>query len=129
MSQKIKDQLYSTTLAVSINNLEWNIPSKFSVGASIQTFEVGYNRLNREASKASCKVLLCSVSYPWKQQKLMTQFLSALPNLQVFIFHSNNFYYGLFISSSSRSSWFPWAMRILEISDTKFTGSLSPSII
>ncbi|KAJ4907251.1 receptor like protein 24 [Raphanus sativus] len=90
------------------NNLEGSLPDNFYVNASVQTLDVGRNKL---VGKLPRSLLNCS-----------SLKLKALPTLQVFILRSNEFYGS--ISPPDQGPLGFSELRILEISDNNFTGSL-----
>ncbi|KAF8108771.1 hypothetical protein N665_0104s0086 [Sinapis alba] len=97
------------------NNMEGSIPDNFYTCPSLQTFDVGYNQLTGKHSKISSKFLISTFPF-W---------LKALPNLQVLILCSNTLF-GPISPPHKGPLEFP-ELRILEISDNKFSGSLPPT--
>nr|ACB59218.1 leucine-rich repeat family protein [Brassica oleracea] len=106
------------------NNLEGTIPETFIVGSSIRTLDVGYNSVigNFPRSLLNCSSLefLRSDNNPIKDT--FPFWLKALPKLQVLTLSSNKFYGP--ISPPHQGPLRFLQLRILEISDNKFTGSL-----
>ncbi|KAH0886673.1 hypothetical protein HID58_062769 [Brassica napus] len=96
-------QCLSNLTAVSLrkNNLEGNIPEAFYTGASLQTLDVGHNLLTGKLPRSllNCSSLELLVVDHNMIEDTFPFWLKALPNLQ---------------------------LRIFEISDNKFTGSLPP---
>ncbi|KAG2327760.1 hypothetical protein Bca52824_010488 [Brassica carinata] len=109
------------------NNLEGSIPDKFHARSSLQTLNFGYNRLAGKLprSLANCSSLQFLSVDNNKIEDMFPFWLKTLPNLQVFILRSNKFY-GSMSPHDQGPLGFP-ALRILEISDNKFTGKLPPS--
>ncbi|CDY72329.1 BnaAnng40700D [Brassica napus] len=96
-------QCLSNLLVLTLrkNNLEGSIPDTYNIGASLQTLDVGHNRLTRKLPRSlqNCSSLEFLVADHNMIEDKFPFWLKALPNLQ---------------------------LRIFEISDNKFTGSLPP---
>ncbi|KAG2332788.1 hypothetical protein Bca52824_003968 [Brassica carinata] len=108
------------------NNLEGSIPDRFHAGASLQSFDVSYNQLTGKLPRSLVKcssLRFLSVDHN-KIEDTFPFWLKALPNLQVLVLRSNEFY-GSISPPDQGSLGFP-ELRILEISDNKLTGSLPP---
>ncbi|XP_010473867.2 PREDICTED: receptor-like protein 12 [Camelina sativa] len=109
------------------NNLEGSLPDMFYAGASLRALDIGYNRLTGKLpmSLLNCSSLqFLSVDH----NRIIDKFpfwLKALPNLQVLTLRSNKFY-GPISSPDHGPLAFP-ELRVLEVADNNFTGSLSPS--
>ncbi|KAF2568863.1 hypothetical protein F2Q68_00027852 [Brassica cretica] len=108
------------------NSLEGSIPDAFYTGASLQTLDVGHNRLTGKLPRSlhNCSSLEFLVADHNRIKDKFPFWLKALPNLQVLILSSNKLY-----SSISPPDQGPLRfpeLRIFEISDNKFTGSLPP---
>ncbi|CAN6977294.1 unnamed protein product [Brassica oleracea var. botrytis] len=109
------------------NNLEGRLPDNFYVDASVQTLDVGRNQLVGKLPKSliNCSSLRVLVVDHNRIKDTFPFWLKALPNLQVFILRSNDFY-GSISPPDQGPLGFP-ELRILEISDNSFTGSLPPN--
>ncbi|KAF8092575.1 hypothetical protein N665_0411s0034 [Sinapis alba] len=109
------------------NNLEGSIPDEFYSGALTQTLDVGYNRLTGKLPRSllNCSFLRFLSVDNNKIKDTFPFWLKALPNLQVFTLRSNRFFGHLSPPDQGPLS-FP-ELRILELSDNSFTGSLPPS--
>ncbi|XP_009133159.1 receptor like protein 23-like [Brassica rapa] len=106
------------------NNLEGSLPDNFYVDASVQTLDVGRNQLVVKLPKSliNCSSLRVLVVDHNSIKDTFPFWLKALPNLHVFILRSNDFY-GSISPPDQGPLGFP-ELRILEISDNNFTGSL-----
>ncbi|KAG7568544.1 Leucine-rich repeat [Arabidopsis thaliana x Arabidopsis arenosa] len=109
------------------NNLEGSLPDMFYAGASLRALDVGYNRLTKKLPRSlrNCSSLqFLSVDHN-RIKDTFPFWLKALSNLQVLTLRSNKFY-GPISSPDHGPLAFP-ELRVLEISDNNFTGSLPPS--
>ncbi|KAF8053603.1 hypothetical protein N665_1393s0001 [Sinapis alba] len=107
-----------TLLSLRKNNLEGSLPDMFYAGSSLHTLDFGYNKLSGKLPKSllNCSSLaLLSVEHN-RIQDSFPFWLKALPNL----------FYGPISPSDQGPLAFP-ALRIFEISDNNFTGSLPPN--
>ncbi|CAN6807341.1 unnamed protein product [Brassica oleracea] len=109
------------------NNLEGRLPDNFYVDASVQTLDVGRNQLVGKLPKSliNCSSLRVLVVDHNSIKDTFPFWLKALPNLEVFILRSNKFH-GSISPPDQGPLGFP-ELRILEISDNSFTGSLPPN--
>ncbi|KAL0863830.1 hypothetical protein Bca101_042948 [Brassica carinata] len=109
------------------NNLEGSIPDEFYIGSLTQTLDVGYNKLTGKLPRSllNCSFLRFLSVDNNRIEDTFPFWLKALPNLQVFTLRSNRFFGHLSPPDQSPLS-FP-ELRILELSDNSFTGSLPPS--
>ncbi|CAH8264556.1 unnamed protein product [Arabidopsis lyrata] len=109
------------------NSLEGSIPDKFYRGALTQTLDVGYNRLTGKIPKSllNCSFLKFLSVDNNRIEDTFPFWLKALPNLHVFTLRSNRFFGHL--SPPDRGPLAFPELRILELSDNSFTGSLPPS--
>ncbi|KAG7642921.1 Leucine-rich repeat typical subtype [Arabidopsis suecica] len=108
------------------NNLEGSIPDTLCAGDSLQTLDIGFNLISGTLPRS---LLNCSslefLSVDNNRIKDTFPFwLKALPNLQVLILSSNKFY-GPIAPPHQSPLAFP-ELRIFEIADNMFTGTLSP---
>ncbi|XP_013696925.2 receptor like protein 27-like [Brassica napus] len=106
------------------NNLEGSLPDNCYDGALLRTLDVGFNKLTGKLPRS---LLNCSslkfLSVDNNNIKDTFPFwLKGLPNLQAFTLRSNRFY-GPISPPGQGPLEFP-ELRILEIADNKFTGSL-----
>ncbi|XP_048610902.1 receptor like protein 27-like isoform X1 [Brassica napus] len=106
------------------NNLEGSLPDNCYDGALLRTLDVGFNQLTGKLPRS---LLNCSslkfLSVDNNNIKDTFPFwLKGLPNLQAFTLRSNRFY-GPISPPGKGPLAFP-ELRILEIADNKFTGSL-----
>uniref|UniRef100_M4E2A7 Leucine-rich repeat-containing N-terminal plant-type domain-containing protein n=1 Tax=Brassica campestris TaxID=3711 RepID=M4E2A7_BRACM len=109
------------------NNLEGSIPDEFYTGSLTQTLDVGFNRLTGKLPRSllNCSFLkFLSVDNNSIEDKFPF-WLKALPNLKVFTLRSNRFF-GQLSPPNQGPLAFP-ELRILELSDNSFTGSLPSS--
>ncbi|KFK31088.1 hypothetical protein AALP_AA6G066400 [Arabis alpina] len=109
------------------NNLVGSLPDIFYAGASLRTLDIGYNQLTGKLPRS---FLNCSslkfVSLDHNRIKDTFPFwLKALPDLQALTLRSNKFY-GPISPPDQGPLAFP-ELRILEISDNNFAGSLPPN--
>ncbi|ESQ51897.1 hypothetical protein EUTSA_v10016266mg [Eutrema salsugineum] len=109
------------------NSLEGSIPDEFYSGASTQTLDVGYNRLTGKLPRSllNCSFLKFLSVDNNRIEDTFPFWLKAVPNLQVFTLRSNRFF-GHLSPPDQGPLAFP-ELRILELSDNSFTGSLPPS--
>uniref|UniRef100_A0A1J3JYN5 Receptor-like protein 12 n=1 Tax=Noccaea caerulescens TaxID=107243 RepID=A0A1J3JYN5_NOCCA len=109
------------------NNLEGSIPDKFYANSFLQTLDVGYNRLTGKLPRSllNCSFLKFLSLGNNRIKDTFPFWLKALPNLQVLILRSNDFY-GPISPPHRGPLGFP-ELRIFEISDNKFNGSLPPN--
>ncbi|KAG7573389.1 Leucine-rich repeat [Arabidopsis suecica] len=109
------------------NNFEGSIPDVFSAGASLRTLDVGFNRLTGKLPRSlvNCSSLKFLSVINNIIEDTFPFWLKALPNLQVLTLRSNRFY-GPISPPHQGPLGFP-ELRIFEISDNKFTGSLPSS--
>ncbi|EOA30037.1 hypothetical protein CARUB_v10013140mg [Capsella rubella] len=106
------------------NNLEGSIPDKCDANAPLQSLDLGYNRLSGKLPRSllNCSALqFLSVDHN-KIEDTFPFSLKALQKLQILILRSNKFY-GSISPPSNGPLGFP-ELRILEIADNNFTGSL-----
>ncbi|KAL9301491.1 Receptor like protein 27 [Arabidopsis thaliana] len=109
------------------NNLEGSLPDIFSDGALLRTLDVGYNQLTGKLPRSllNCSMLrFVSVDHN-KIKDTFPFWLKALPDLQALTLRSNKFHGP--ISPPDRGPLAFPKLRILEISDNNFTGSLPPN--
>ncbi|KAF8105209.1 hypothetical protein N665_0161s0009 [Sinapis alba] len=106
------------------NNLKGRLPDNFFVNASVQTLDVGRNQLVGKLPRSllNCSSLKVLVVDHNSIKDKFPFWLKALPNLQVLILRSNEFY-GSISPPDQGPLGFP-ELRILEISENNFTGSL-----
>ncbi|KAH0886167.1 hypothetical protein HID58_062263 [Brassica napus] len=106
------------------NNLEGSIPDASYLSSSLRTLDVGHNRLTGKLPRSllNCSSLEFLVVDHNQIKDKFPFWLKALPNLQVLILSSNKFY-GSISPPGQGPLGFP-ELRIFEISDDKFTGSL-----
>ncbi|CAN7060456.1 unnamed protein product, partial [Brassica rapa subsp. trilocularis] len=109
------------------NNLEGSIPDAFYLSSSLRSLDVGHNQLTGKLPRSlqNCSSLEFLVVDHNRIKDKFPFWLKALPNLQVLILSSNKFY-----GSISRPGQGPLGfpeLRIFEISDNEFTGSLPPT--
>ncbi|KAL1221825.1 Receptor like protein 27 [Cardamine amara subsp. amara] len=109
------------------NNLEGSLPDMCYEGALLRTLDVGYNQLTGKLPKS---LLNCSslnfVSLDHNRLGDTFPFwLKALPDLRVLTLRSNKFYGPMSLPDQGPLA-FP-KLRIFEISDNNFTGSLPPN--
>ncbi|EOA28969.1 hypothetical protein CARUB_v10025221mg [Capsella rubella] len=109
------------------NSLEGSIPDEFYSDALIQTLDVGYNRLTGKLPRSllNCSFLKFLSVDNNRIEDTFPFWLKALPNLHVFTLRSNRFF-GHLSPLDQGPLGFP-ELRILELSDNSFTGSLPPS--
>uniref|UniRef100_A0A0D3B4L1 Leucine-rich repeat-containing N-terminal plant-type domain-containing protein n=1 Tax=Brassica oleracea var. oleracea TaxID=109376 RepID=A0A0D3B4L1_BRAOL len=109
------------------NSLEGSIPDKFYTGALTQTLDVGFNRLTGKLPRSllNCSFLKFLSVDNNRIEDTFPFWLKALPNLKVFTLRSNRFF-GQLSPPSQGPLAFP-ELRILELSDNSFTGSLPSS--
>ncbi|KFK31091.1 hypothetical protein AALP_AA6G066800 [Arabis alpina] len=116
-----------TTLSLRKNNLEGSLPDVFYAGSSMRLLDVGYNQLTGKLPKSlvNCSSLeFLSVDHNGIEDTFPF-WLKDLPGLKVLILRSNKCY-GSISPPHQGPLAFP-ELRIFEISDNNFTGSLSPS--
>ncbi|KAJ4903476.1 receptor like protein 23 [Raphanus sativus] len=116
-----------TDLNLRMNNLEGSLPDMFHVGTSLRALDVGYNKITGKLPRS---LLNCSslqfINVDHNQiVDTFPLWLKTLPNLQVLTLRSNKLY-GPISSPNHGPLAFP-ELRVLEISDNNFTGSLPPS--
>ena len=106
--------------------MEGSIPDAFHMGSSLRTLDVGHNQLTGKLPRSllNCSSLEFLVVDHNQIKDKFPFWLKALPNLQVLILSSNKFY-GSISPPGQGPLGFP-VLRIFEISDDKFTGSLPP---
>ncbi|KAF3512535.1 hypothetical protein F2Q69_00001524 [Brassica cretica] len=111
------------------NSLEGSIPEKFYTGALTQTLDVGFNRLTGKLPRSllNCSFLKFLSVDNNRIEDTFPFWLKALPNLKVFTLRSNRFF-GQLSPPNQGPLAFP-ELRILELSDNSFTGSLPSSEI
>ncbi|CAA0374173.1 unnamed protein product [Arabidopsis thaliana] len=109
------------------NNLEGSIPDALCDGASLRTLDVSHNRLTGKLPRSfvNCSSLKFLSVINNRIEDTFPFWLKALPNLQVLTLRSNRFY-GPISPPHQGPLGFP-ELRIFEISDNKFTGSLPPN--
>ncbi|XP_056864256.1 receptor like protein 24-like [Raphanus sativus] len=115
-----------TAVNLRKNNLEGSLPDMFHDGSPLESFDVGYNQLTGKLPKSliNCSSLrLLNVEHNGIKDAFPF-WLKALPNLQVLTLRSNKFY-GPIATHDDRGA-FP-ELRIFEISDNNFSGSLPPN--
>ncbi|KAJ4903451.1 receptor like protein 24 [Raphanus sativus] len=115
-----------TVLNLRKNNLEGNIPDAFYKSAPLHTLDVGHNLLTGKLPRSlqNCSALEFLVADHNMIEDTFPFRLKALPNLKVLILSSNKLY-GPISPPDRGPLGFP-ELRIFEIADNKFTGSLSP---
>ncbi|XP_009141457.2 LOW QUALITY PROTEIN: receptor like protein 23 [Brassica rapa] len=116
-----------TDLNLRMNNLEGSLPDMFHVGTSLRALDVGYNNITGKLPRS---LLNCSslqfINVDHNQiVDTFPLWLKTLPNLQVLTLRSNRLF-GPISSPDHGPLAFP-ELRVLEISDNNFTGSLPPS--
>ncbi|ESQ51898.1 hypothetical protein EUTSA_v10016323mg [Eutrema salsugineum] len=106
------------------NNLEGSLPDMCHDGALLRTLDVGYNRITGKLPRSllNCSSLKFRSVDNNRIEDTFPFWLKALPNLQALTLRSNKFYGP--ISPSDQGPLACPELRILEISDNKFTGSL-----
>uniref|UniRef100_M4DYZ9 non-specific serine/threonine protein kinase n=1 Tax=Brassica campestris TaxID=3711 RepID=M4DYZ9_BRACM len=108
------------------NNLEGSIPDAFHISSSLKTLDVGHNlltgKLPRSLQNCSSQEFLV-VDHNRIKDKFPF-WLKSLSNLEVLILSSNKLYGSISLPGQGPLG-FP-ELRIFEISDNKFTGSLPP---
>ncbi|KAL1205735.1 Receptor like protein 27 [Cardamine amara subsp. amara] len=109
------------------NNLDGSLPDMCYDGALLRTLDLGYNQLTGKLPRS---LLNCSslkfVSLDHNRLRDTFPFwLKALPDLQALTLRSNKFYGPISLPGQGPLE-FP-KLRILEISDNNFTGSLPPN--
>ncbi|XP_033145495.1 receptor like protein 24 [Brassica rapa] len=109
------------------NNLEGSIPDAFHISSSLQSLDVGHNLLTGKLPRSlqNCSSLEFLVADHNMIEDTFPFWLKALPNLQVLILSSNKLY-GSISPPGQGPLGFP-EIRIFDISDNKFTGSLPPT--
>ncbi|CAN6977292.1 unnamed protein product [Brassica oleracea var. botrytis] len=109
------------------NKMEGRLPDNFYVEASVQTLDVGHNQLVGKLPKSllNCSSLRVLAVDHNSIKDTFPFWLKALSNLKVFILRSNKFYGS--ISPPDQGPLGFSELRILEISDNNFTGSLPPN--
>ncbi|XP_056864520.1 receptor-like protein 41 [Raphanus sativus] len=114
-------------LNLRMNNLEGSIPDAFFADAPLQSFDVGYNRLTGKLPRSlvNCSSLQFLSVDNNKIEDKFPFWLKDLPDLQILTLRSNEFF-GPIAPPGQGPLGFP-ELRIFEISDNKFTGSLPPS--
>ncbi|WZY90238.1 hypothetical protein YC2023_046976 [Brassica napus] len=116
-----------TVVILRKNNLVGNIPEALYISSSLHTLDVGHNRLTGKLPRSlqNCSSLEFLVVDNNKIKDKFPFWLKALPNLQVLILSSNKLY-GSISPPGQGPLGFP-ELRIFEISDNNFTGSLPPT--
>ncbi|WZZ54366.1 hypothetical protein YC2023_054473 [Brassica napus] len=109
------------------NNLEGSIPDAFYLSSSLRSLDVGHNQLTGKLPRSlqNCSSLEFLVVDHNRIKDKFPFWLKALPNLQVLILSSNKFYGS--ISPHGQGPLGFAELRIFEISDNEFTGSLPPT--
>ncbi|CAN8315752.1 unnamed protein product [Cochlearia groenlandica] len=114
-----------TTVNLRKNKLEGKIPDEFYSGAFTQRLDLGYNLLTGKLPRSllNCSLLkFLSVDHN-RIDDLFPFWLKALPNLNVLTLRSNRFHGAISPPDEQGPLAFP-ELRILEISDNMFTGTL-----
>ncbi|CAG7907665.1 unnamed protein product [Brassica rapa] len=108
------------------NNLEGSIPDAFHISSSLKTLDVGHNLLTGKLPRSlqNCSSLEFLVVDHNRIKDKFPFWLKSLSNLQVLILSSNKLYGSISLPGQGPLG-FP-ELRIFEISDNKFTGSLPP---
>ncbi|XP_033147618.1 receptor like protein 27 [Brassica rapa] len=121
----LKDSLVVVNLRK--NNLEGSIPDMLYNGSLLRTLDVGYNQLTGKLPRSllNCSSLRFVSVDNNKIKDTFPFWLKALPGLQVLTLRSNKFYGPISLPGEVPLA-FP-KLRILEISDNNFTGSLPPN--
>ncbi|XP_020884723.1 receptor-like protein 12 [Arabidopsis lyrata subsp. lyrata] len=116
-----------TTVNLRKNNLEGNLPDIFYDGALLRSLDVGYNRLTGKLPRSllNCTSLKFLNVDNNRIEDTFPFWLKALPHLQVLTLRSNKFYGPISLPGQGPLA-FP-ELRILEISNNNFTGSLPPN--
>ncbi|KAF8045493.1 hypothetical protein N665_4801s0002 [Sinapis alba] len=106
------------------NNLEGSLPDNCYDGALLRTLDVGFNQLTGKLPRSllKCSSLKFLSVDNNRIEDTFPFWLKGLPNLQAFTLHSNKFH-GPISPPNQDPLAFP-ELRILEIADNKFTGSL-----
>ncbi|XP_019101345.1 PREDICTED: receptor-like protein 12 [Camelina sativa] len=109
------------------NNFDGSIPDTLCTSASLLILDVSYNRLTGRLPRSlvNCSSLKLLSVVNNRIQDTFPFWLKALPNLQVLTLRSNQFY-GPISPPHQGPLGFP-ELRIFEIADNKFTGSLPPN--
>ncbi|KAG7642915.1 Leucine-rich repeat [Arabidopsis suecica] len=109
------------------NDLEGSIPDTFYTDSSLKSLDVGYNRLTGKLPRSllNCSSLRFLSVDNNRVKDTFPFWLKALPNLRVLTLRSNKFY-GPISPPHQGPLGFP-ELRIFEIADNMFTGSLPPS--
>ncbi|XP_033145493.1 receptor like protein 24 [Brassica rapa] len=108
------------------NNLEGSIPDAFHISSSLKTLDVGHNLLTGKLPRSlqNCSSLEFLVVDHNRIKDKFPFWLKSLSNLEVLILSSNKLYGSISLPGQGPLG-FP-ELRIFEISDNKFTGSLPP---
>uniref|UniRef100_A0A1J3CDT5 Receptor-like protein 12 n=1 Tax=Noccaea caerulescens TaxID=107243 RepID=A0A1J3CDT5_NOCCA len=116
-----------TVVSLRKNSLEGSIPDKFYANSFLQTLDVGYNRLTGKLPRSllNCSFLKFLSVDNNGIEDTFPFWLKALPYLKVFTLRSNRFF-GRLSPPDQGPLAFP-ELRILELSDNSFTGSLPSS--
>ncbi|KAG2289214.1 hypothetical protein Bca52824_048818 [Brassica carinata] len=116
-----------THLLLPYNNLTGRIPQCLSNVTFLQMLDVAYNRLTGKLPRSlvNCSSLQFLNIENNGIEDTFPFWLKALPNLEVLILRSNKFHSPISPPDEGPIG-FP-ELRILEISDNKFTGSLPPN--
>ncbi|XP_010469496.1 PREDICTED: receptor-like protein 12 [Camelina sativa] len=116
----------SSLTAVNLrrNNLEGSLPDIFYDGSLLRSLDVGYNQLTGKLPRSllNCSSLKFINVENNRIEDTFPFWLKALPHLQVLTLRSNKFYGPISLLGQGPLA-FP-ELRILEISDNNFTGSL-----
>ncbi|CAA7049510.1 unnamed protein product [Microthlaspi erraticum] len=109
------------------NNFQGSIPDKFYASSFLRALDVSFNQLTGKLPRSllNCSSLKFLNLDNNRFKDAFPFWLKALPNLQVLILRSNKLY-GPISPPHQGPLGFP-ELQIFEISDNRFTGSLSPN--
>ncbi|XP_019093212.1 PREDICTED: receptor-like protein 12 [Camelina sativa] len=115
-----------STVNLRKNNFHGTLPDTFYSSSLLQTLDVGYNRISGKLPRSlvNCSFLKFLNVEHNKISDVFPFWLKVLPDLEVVTLRSNIFYGP--VSRPQGPLGFP-KLRILDISDNSFTGSLSPA--
>ncbi|XP_019100787.1 PREDICTED: receptor-like protein 12 [Camelina sativa] len=114
-----------STVNLRKNNLQGTLPDTFYSNSLLQTLDVGYNQINGKLPRSlvNCSFLKFLNVEHNEISDVFPFWLKVLPDLEVVTLRSNMFYGP--VSLPQGPLGFP-KLRILDISDNSFNGSLSP---